>query len=81
VGAVRIDDWANPSKDLPVHRYVLSAGKPSVLYIPPGFANGFMSLTTDARIIFYSTASLEESRTDDIRYDSRYWDPWEVVER
>jgi dTDP-4-dehydrorhamnose 3,5-epimerase len=81
VGAVRIDDWANPSKDLPVHRYVLSAGKPSVLYIPPGFANGFMSLTTDARIIFYSTASLEESRTDDIRYDSRYWDAWEVVER
>jgi dTDP-4-dehydrorhamnose 3,5-epimerase len=81
VAAVAIDNWEHPSKNAQVHRYVLSAQKPAVLYIPAGYANGFMSLTTDTKLIFFSTATLEESRNDDVRYDSRYWDAWQVVER
>ena len=81
VGAVRIDDWEAPSRELSVVRFVLSARMPSVIFIPPGYANGFMSLTQDLKLIFFSTASLEESRGDDFRYDSRYWDIWQVVER
>jgi dTDP-4-dehydrorhamnose 3,5-epimerase len=81
IAAVEIDDWQTPSKDAKVHRFVLACQKPSVLYIPAGFANGFMSLTEDTKLVFYSTRTVEESRNDDIRYDSRYWDPWQVVER
>jgi dTDP-4-dehydrorhamnose 3,5-epimerase-like enzyme len=81
VGAVQIDNWEKPSPKAAVTRYVLSARKPSVLYIPPGYANGFMSLTDDARLIFYSTATLAESQGDDIRYASRLWDIWNVEER
>jgi dTDP-4-dehydrorhamnose 3,5-epimerase len=81
VGAVRIDDWDNPSRDLPAQRFVLSAHKPSVVYIPPGYANGFMSLTSDLKLVFFSTSSLEESQADDFRYDSCHWDIWQVVER
>ena len=81
VGAVKIDDWDKPSVDLPVGRYVISSNKPQVLYIPPGYANGFMSLTSDLKLIFFSTAKLDESANDDIRYDARYWDIWNVVER
>jgi dTDP-4-dehydrorhamnose 3,5-epimerase-like enzyme len=81
VAAVAIDDWDAPSKDAQVHRFVLSAQKPAVIFIPAGYANGFMSLTEDALLIFYSTATLEESKTDDVRYDARYWDAWQVVER
>jgi dTDP-4-dehydrorhamnose 3,5-epimerase-like enzyme len=81
IGAVKIDNWENPAKDSQVNRYVLSASKPSVLYIPAGYANGFMSLTKDTTIVFYSTASIEESRNDDTRYDARYWDIWQVTER
>jgi len=81
VAAVAIDNWEHPSKNAQVHRYVLSAQKPAVLYIPAGYANGFMSLTTDTKLIFFSTATLEESRSDDVRYDARYWDAWQVIER
>jgi dTDP-4-dehydrorhamnose 3,5-epimerase-like enzyme len=81
VGAVKIDDWDKPSKDLEVVRHVLSEKTPKVLFIPPGYANGFMSLTKDAQLIFFSTSSLEESLNDDIRYDSRHWDIWSVEER
>lgn len=81
VGAVRIDDWERPSRDLPVDRYVLSALHPRVLYVPPGYGNGFMSLTADTKLLFFSTSTLEESREDDVRYDARHWDVWTVPER
>ena len=81
VGAVAIDNWEQPSRDLKVHRYVLSADKPRVLFIPAGYANGFMSLSADAHLMFFSTSSLEESKGDDVRYDARHWDIWTVEER
>lgn len=81
VGAVRVNNWDEPSRELPVGRYVLSAHKPSVLYIPSGYANGFMSLTMDLKLMFFSTSTLEESQGDDFRYDARYWDIWQVQER
>ena len=81
VGAVAIDDWDKPSKNAEVKRFVLSEKKPTVLYIPAGHANGFMSLTKDAQVMFFSTSTLEESLGDDIRYDARYWDIWSVEER
>ncbi len=81
VGAVRIDNWEKPSPNSPVARHVLSATKPNILYIPPGFANGFMSLTDGAKLIFYSTATLAETQGDDVRYDPRLWDIWKIEER
>jgi dTDP-4-dehydrorhamnose 3,5-epimerase len=81
VGAVEIDNWEKPSKNAQVYKYVLSSKKPAVLYIPPGYANGFMSLTENAKLIFFSSGTIEEAKRDDIRYDSRYWDIWNVVER
>lgn len=81
IGAVPVDDWAAPDRQAPVSRHVLSSRKPSVLYIPPGHCNGFMSLTEDAKLMFFSTATLDESRDDDIRFDARYWDIWHIEER
>jgi len=81
IGAVQIDNWEKPSKDLKVHRFVLSEKNPSVLFIPAGFANGFMSLSEDAKIIFFSTSELKDSLNDDVRYDAHYWESWTVEER
>jgi dTDP-4-dehydrorhamnose 3,5-epimerase len=60
---------------------VLSAKKPSILEIPAGFANGFMTLTPDTIVCFFSSATLDESAADDIRFPARLWDPWAVEER
>ena len=81
VGAVKIDNWSKPSRDAKVWRYVLAENKPAVLYIPFGYANGFMGLTKDAKLMFFSDQTLEKSRADDFRFDARYWDPWQVAER
>ena len=81
VGVAPITNWKKPLKKVEVERYVLSAENPRILYIPPGYANGFMSLTDNTQLIFYSTSGIEDSKKDDIRYDSRYWDIWKIEER
>jgi dTDP-4-dehydrorhamnose 3,5-epimerase-like enzyme len=81
VGAVEIDDWEKPSPSLVPHRYVLSSKKPSVLLIPPGYANGIMTLTPNTIVCVFSSSSVEESRGDDYRFPSRLWDIWTAEER
>ncbi len=81
VCCVEVDDWNKPSPELLIARFVLSAQKPAVLHIPAGYANGFMTLTPDAKLMFFSTSTLEESLGDDIRFPARFWDPWHVEER
>jgi dTDP-4-dehydrorhamnose 3,5-epimerase len=81
VCCVEIDDWEDPAAGLQVHRFVLSENSPAVLFIPPGYANGFMSLSEDAKILFFSTSTLEDSLKDDIRFDARRWNPWGIEER
>ena len=56
-----------------IKRYTLSVDKPKVLYIPPGHANGFRTLTKDTKLVFFSTATLEESKNDDIRFPEGRW--------
>jgi dTDP-4-dehydrorhamnose 3,5-epimerase-like enzyme len=78
---VRIDDWDSPSQDAEVHRFTLDAASPAILAVPPGYANGAMSLLPDTKIVYFSDASLEGSMDDDYRYPARHWDPWHVAER
>ena len=81
VAAVKIVDWDSPALDSNVERFVLSGSKFGALHIPAGYANGFMTLTDDAILMFLSSSTLEESAGDDYRYPARHWDPWQVVER
>lgn len=81
--AVPMSNIKKPSKRVQVERFVLSDKKPQIVFIPPGFANGFRSLTTTSKVLFFSTATLEESKGDDFRFPHDYWGPaiWEVENR
>ena len=82
VAVVKVKDWTNPPTNSPVQRYVLSAAKPSALWIPPDHTHGFKVLTADTKVVFFSTSTLEESRGDDIRWDADvFGDVWNVIER
>ena len=81
ISTVKIDDWENPSIDIIADKFILTAKKPSILYIPSGYANGFKTLSTDTKIIFFSTSTLKDSVDDDYRFDAYKWNPWEIVER
>ena len=81
IGLVCVDNWDNPTKNLEVKKFILSSSKPSILFIPAGYANGFMTLTKNTQVFFFSTSSLEESKGDDFRFEARYWNIWDVIER
>lgn len=81
VASVKIDDWDNPKTDVPPHKFVLSADSPRSLFIPNGYANGFKTLTADAKLLFLSSSTLEESAADDYRFDWKLWNPWEIEYR
>ena len=79
--AVRMTDSLNPSKNEPIKRVVLSSTSTSALLVPPGYANGFKTLTSDALICVLSTTTVEESLNDDYRFPFDYWNPWEIIPR
>lgn len=78
---VEIDDWERPSPDAEMHRFVLDAANPAVLAVPPGYANGAMSLAPDTKLLYLSDTPLGGSLEDDVRFPARHWDPWQVTER
>jgi dTDP-4-dehydrorhamnose 3,5-epimerase len=58
-----------PRCQLDLVRVTLSSDTPKVLWIPPGYYNGFMNLTADTIVMFFSTTTLEESKGDDYRLE------------
>jgi dTDP-4-dehydrorhamnose 3,5-epimerase-like enzyme len=64
-----------------VFRCVLSSKSPSILWIPPNHANGFMTLSEETVVQFFSTSSLEDSLNDDIRYAYDKWNIWDIEYR
>jgi dTDP-4-dehydrorhamnose 3,5-epimerase len=63
---------AQPPTNQPM-RFTLSAKTPSVLWIPPGYANGWTNLENGTNVFFFSTATLEESKADDLRFPPDRW--------
>ncbi len=63
--------------------YALSSATPKRLYVPPGYYNGFVSLTQDALLVTYSTSKMEDSVNDDFRlpYDALGTEVWEIMSR
>jgi dTDP-4-dehydrorhamnose 3,5-epimerase-like enzyme len=78
VGAVSLDCGEIPDnlKNNIPQKYILSSSSPKILWIPPGYANGFKSLEDNTKIIFFSTATMDEAKTDDIRYPYDLWNIW-----
>jgi dTDP-4-dehydrorhamnose 3,5-epimerase len=77
VKLVAIDDWENPSDDLKVYEYELSAEKQEVLYIPNGFVNGFKALTANSKLMIMSNYRFNEIENDQIRFNQNKWIRWD----
>ena len=81
IAAVEMTDTKKPDKNKEVHRFVLSAGSPSILVVPAGYANGFKTLSDDAVLLIFSSSTLEDSQGDDYRFPYDYWNPWHIEPR
>jgi len=76
VKLVAIDDWDNPSENLKIHHYTLSANEPAALYVPQGYANGFRALEQNAKLMIMSDYGFNEIDNDQVRFDQNKWTTW-----
>jgi len=70
----------NPKNPKQIFTFISSDRKANLIIIPPGFANGWVSLENNTILVCASTSSLEESLKDDKRFDPYRWgkDIWKV---
>ena len=74
---VNLDNPIKPSRKNKVRKFILDSNQPSVIEIPPKYANGIMSLEKNTRVIFFSDKTLDQSKKDDYRFSKNYWgDIW-----
>jgi dTDP-4-dehydrorhamnose 3,5-epimerase len=72
----------DPSSPETTFTFVSSARRPSVIVIPPGYANGWISLEAGTTLVAASTSTFEESLRDDVRLDPHgFGDLWSVRAR
>lgn len=65
-----------------VDAFVLTERKPQMLIIPPGYANGWVSLTDDCLLLSLSSSTFDQSKGDDFRYPpDLFGDVWSVEPR
>jgi len=69
----------DPKKPKEKFTFISSERSPAVISIPPGYANGWVSLEDTAILLCASTATTKESLKDDKRFDPYKWgDVWSV---
>ena len=81
VAAVHMSDPTKPDKSAAVCRFAIDSESHAAIFIPAGYANGLMPLTSDAEFTVISSASLEESKADDYRFPFDYWKAWDIEQR
>ena len=75
--AVEIDDWDNPSPNLDVKEFILSATTSAILMIPSGYANGIKALEEGSKLLVFSSNTLEDGKDDNYRFDKDLWYDWD----
>lgn len=78
VAAVKMPRPGQSSLAATPEKFFLTAAQPAVLWIPPGYANGWMNIGLDACLFFFSTSTLEENKNDDFRFPSDQLDIWKT---
>lgn len=75
IGLVDPVDMEKPDTSAVPEVFFLGERKPGILLVPSGYANGIQNLTRGARLMVFSSSTVEESMNDDFRFD---WDTWDI---
>ena len=81
ISAVKIDNVKKPNKKNKIFSFILNMSDSNFIHIPKGYANGTMSFEENSELLIFSTSSISESLKDDIRYEYKYWNPWNIKSR
>lgn len=69
---IEIDDWKNPTKDLPILEFILNSENLDILHVPRGFATSIQSLEDHSKLLLFADYQLGEIQ-DEYRFASNYF--------
>jgi dTDP-4-dehydrorhamnose 3,5-epimerase len=73
VAVVRPNDWQSPDAHAQVSNFVLAAGKPRILTVPPGHATAIMGITPQSALMVFSTGTIHQAPSDSYRFPPDFW--------
>lgn len=73
ITVIKIDNWETPSNFKNKESFILDSEKPVILHVPGGYVNRLESLKSGAVLQVFSNFTLEESKSDDIRFSEDFW--------
>lgn len=71
---VQIDDWVEPSRQLPVEEVVLHASDERVVHVPVGYGTAFQALEAGSRLLVFADYGIDHAKEDDYTYPHDYFD-------
>ncbi|TCC96806.1 WxcM-like domain-containing protein [Pedobacter psychroterrae] len=74
VKLVKIDDWLNPSSNLPIENFIISAINNEILYIPSGYASCIQAIETESRLIVFANFDIANAPNDDYLFREDYFE-------
>ncbi len=70
---VRVDNWENPSRDLPVERLTLYSADQVVVHLPAGFGTAFRAIEDDSELLVFADKGIEHASFDNYTYSTDYF--------
>lgn len=66
------DNWRNPSKNLPVVEFILTAKNLDILHVPAGYITSIQAMEENAILLVFADYKLDENN-DEYRFPSDYF--------
>jgi len=76
VKLIKPDCWEMPSRIIESYNFEIHQKITEVLYIPPGYLNGFRAIEPDSSFIIFSDKDISSSKADDYRFDKKLLEVW-----
>lgn len=73
ISVVQIDDWDNPSKNLPITKHILNTDSLDYLNVPQGHITAIQALEYNSKLLIMTDYLLGELQ-DDYRYPVAYFE-------
>ena len=69
---IEINNWSEPSNDLPIIEFILKTESLDVLHIPPGYISSIQAIEEGSKLLVLSDYSLGEIQ-DEYRFPTDYF--------
>ncbi|HWK99309.1 MAG TPA: WxcM-like domain-containing protein [Parapedobacter sp.] len=70
---VKIDNWDEPSQELPVEETTLRHEDQRVIHMPVGYGTAFQALESGSRLLVFADYGIEHAKNDDYTYALTYF--------